>query len=180
MAVEPDGIEFNRTSIEVSGIKEDADYEGVRVQFLATLARARIPMQLDIGFGDVISPGRWTVSIPSRWMCESARRSSSMPQTPRCSIGVHNSRIYAIAGFTRTQQYSRFTPIKFPEFNTKFFRRAIRKLMSLALLPGWEQQAGSVGSGRTTRYSEREQKAALSTDTYRQLKWPRRYPRPPA
>jgi hypothetical protein len=52
---EPDGIAFNRTSIEVSRIKEDADYEGVRVQFHATLARARIPMQLDIGFGDVIN-----------------------------------------------------------------------------------------------------------------------------
>src|SRR5260370_29105889 len=28
--VEPDGIAFNRTSIEVNRIKEDADYEGVR------------------------------------------------------------------------------------------------------------------------------------------------------
>jgi hypothetical protein len=53
--VDPDGIEFSRDSIEVSRIKEDADYEGARVQFHATLARARIPMQLDIGFGDVIS-----------------------------------------------------------------------------------------------------------------------------
>ena len=54
VAVEGDGIEFNRRSIEASGIKEDADYEGVRVRFHATLAKARIPMQIDIGFGDVI------------------------------------------------------------------------------------------------------------------------------
>src|SRR5580658_6559083 len=63
--VEPDGIAFNRISIEVSRIKEDADYEGVRVQFHATLARARIPMQLDIGFGDVITPGPTDVEYPS-------------------------------------------------------------------------------------------------------------------
>ena len=63
--VEPDGIVFNRTSIEVSRIKEDADYEGVRVQFHATLARARIPMQLDIGFGDVITPGPMEVEYPT-------------------------------------------------------------------------------------------------------------------
>ncbi|PYT31860.1 MAG: hypothetical protein DMG57_03855 [Acidobacteria bacterium] len=50
-------MEFNCDSIEVTRIKEDADYEGVRVQFHATLAKARIPMQLDIGFGDVITPG---------------------------------------------------------------------------------------------------------------------------
>jgi len=65
IAVEPDGIEFNRDSIEVSRIKEDADYEGVRVQFHATLARARIPMQLDIGFGDVITPGPAEIEYPT-------------------------------------------------------------------------------------------------------------------
>ena len=65
VAVEPDGIAFNRTSIEVSRIKEDADYEDVRVQFHATLARARVPMQLDIGFGDVITPGPTDIEYPS-------------------------------------------------------------------------------------------------------------------
>ena len=63
--VEPDGIAFNRTSIDASRIKEDADYEGIRVQFHATLARARIPMQLDIGFGDVITPGPTEIEYPS-------------------------------------------------------------------------------------------------------------------
>ena len=63
--VDPDGIAFNRTSIEASRIKEDADYEGVRVQFHATLARARIPMQLDIGFGDVITPEPTDIEYPS-------------------------------------------------------------------------------------------------------------------
>jgi hypothetical protein len=61
--VDPDGIEFNRDSIAVSRIKEDADYEDVRGQFHATLANARIPMQLDIGFGDVITPTE--VSYPT-------------------------------------------------------------------------------------------------------------------
>jgi len=65
IAVDPDGIEFNRASIDVSRIKEDADYEGVRVQFHATLARARIPMQLDIGFGDVITPGPAEIEYPT-------------------------------------------------------------------------------------------------------------------
>jgi len=63
--VDPDGLEFNRSAIEVSRIKEDADYEGVRVQFHATLARARIPMQLDIGFGDVITPAPTEIEYPT-------------------------------------------------------------------------------------------------------------------
>jgi predicted nucleotidyltransferase component of viral defense system len=57
VVTEPDGIEFNRASIEVSRIKEDADYEGVRVKFHAVLAKAQVPMQIDIGFGDVVVPG---------------------------------------------------------------------------------------------------------------------------
>jgi predicted nucleotidyltransferase component of viral defense system len=65
VVVEPDGVEFNRASIEASRIKEDADYEGVRVKFHATLAKARIPMQIDIGFGDVIVPGPTEVEYPT-------------------------------------------------------------------------------------------------------------------
>jgi Nucleotidyl transferase AbiEii toxin, Type IV TA system len=65
LGVDPDGVQFNRAVIEVSRIKEDADYEGVRVQFDATLAKARIPMQLDIGFGDVITPGPTEIEYPT-------------------------------------------------------------------------------------------------------------------
>jgi hypothetical protein len=62
---EPDGIEFDPTSIEVARIKEGAEYEGVRVTFIATLARARIPMQIDIGFGDVIVPAPTKLEYPT-------------------------------------------------------------------------------------------------------------------
>jgi predicted nucleotidyltransferase component of viral defense system len=65
LGVDPDGVQSNRAPIEVSRIKEDADYEGVRVQFDATLAKARIPMQLDIGFGDVITPGPTEIEYPT-------------------------------------------------------------------------------------------------------------------
>ncbi len=63
--VEPDGIAFNRGSIEASRIREAADYEGVRVRFQATLSKARIPMQIDIGFGDIIVPAPAEVEYPT-------------------------------------------------------------------------------------------------------------------
>jgi hypothetical protein len=37
-------------------ITEDADYEGVRATFRATLGNTHHPMQIDIGFSDVITP----------------------------------------------------------------------------------------------------------------------------
>jgi len=64
-ATEPDGIDFTAASIEVQRIKEDAEYDGVRVRFSGTLAKARIPMQIDIGFGDVIVPGPIEIEYPA-------------------------------------------------------------------------------------------------------------------
>lgn len=62
---EPDGVEFNTASIKVVRIKEDAEYEGVRIRFRAVLAGAQIPMQIDIGFGDVIVPQPTTIEYPA-------------------------------------------------------------------------------------------------------------------
>lgn len=45
-------------------IKEDADYSGVRVTFLITLQNARVSMQIDLGFGDVVTPGATMTRYP--------------------------------------------------------------------------------------------------------------------
>ncbi len=60
-----DGMTFNGDSVEASRIKEDADYEGVRVRFDAELARARIRMQIDLGFGDTILPAPKRLQYPT-------------------------------------------------------------------------------------------------------------------
>lgn len=54
--VEPDGIIFDLDSVTAENIREDADYEGIRVRFKGGLDTARFSMQLDIGFGDVVIP----------------------------------------------------------------------------------------------------------------------------
>lgn len=54
--VEDDGLAYDLNSIAVTIIKEDAEYSGIRVNFKALLNAARISMQIDIGFGDVIHP----------------------------------------------------------------------------------------------------------------------------
>ena len=52
-----DGLAFDADSVDAKTIKEDADYEGVRVRFRGLLGKARITMQIDIGFGDKVHPG---------------------------------------------------------------------------------------------------------------------------
>ena len=55
--VEPDGVAFDPATVKTERIKEDADYEGVRVRFVGLLGKARVAMQIDVGFGDVVTPG---------------------------------------------------------------------------------------------------------------------------
>ena len=63
--VEPDGLIFNPATIAGTLIKEDADYEGLRVTFLARLQNAEVPMQLDLGFGDVLTPAPVLADYPT-------------------------------------------------------------------------------------------------------------------
>jgi predicted nucleotidyltransferase component of viral defense system len=51
-----DGITFHADRIEATTIKDDAEYEGVRLNLTAELAGARIAVQIDIGFGDAVVP----------------------------------------------------------------------------------------------------------------------------
>lgn len=64
VAVEPDGMVFDPASVAGVAIKEDADYSGVRVTFLGTLQSARVSMQADIGFADVVTPGPVPTDYP--------------------------------------------------------------------------------------------------------------------
>lgn len=65
MPVEPDGIRFDPWSVVGEPIREEQEYGGVRVRFVGHLQQARIPMQLDLGFGDVIVPGPQTLVYPT-------------------------------------------------------------------------------------------------------------------
>jgi predicted nucleotidyltransferase component of viral defense system len=51
-----DGMVFDPSSVVVEEIRKDAGYTGVRVVISADLARARCRTQIDIGFGDAITP----------------------------------------------------------------------------------------------------------------------------
>ena len=53
--VEEDGLTFLTNTIRVERIRKE-EYEGVRVLLKARLGNARIPLQIDVGFGDAVVP----------------------------------------------------------------------------------------------------------------------------
>lgn len=63
--VPDDGIIFDTNTINVEQTQIDADYEGIRVKFKGYLGKARIPMQIDIGFSDVLASRVERVDYPT-------------------------------------------------------------------------------------------------------------------
>jgi len=59
-----DGISFLPESVTVEPIKKDGGYTGARVELFGELAKARIKIQIDIGYGDAVTPGPIDANYP--------------------------------------------------------------------------------------------------------------------
>lgn len=59
-----DGLEFSLESIKGAPIRAEKIYQGVRITLQATLDGARIPLQIDVGFGDVVTPTAKAETLP--------------------------------------------------------------------------------------------------------------------
>ena len=63
--VEDDGLSFPTKTIRVERTRDEEDYEGVRVRLEARLGNVRIPLQIDVGFGDAIVPAPEELVFPT-------------------------------------------------------------------------------------------------------------------
>jgi hypothetical protein len=63
--VEDDGLTILAETVRAERIRADEEYEGVRVRCEAHLGNARIGVQADIGFGDVVTPAVAVVTYPT-------------------------------------------------------------------------------------------------------------------
>lgn len=63
--VEPDGLAYLTDTVEAKEIRQTSHYKGYRVTMLAMLGRAQIPVQIDVGFGDAVTPEPWELKYPT-------------------------------------------------------------------------------------------------------------------
>lgn len=100
VAIEPDGLIFDPASIQTERITEDADYEGIRVRFRGALDTARVHMQIDIDFGDVVYPKAEESDLPTllddtapRLLCYSRESAIAEKFEAMVKLGELNSRM---------------------------------------------------------------------------------------
>ncbi len=98
--VEADGLAFDPGSIRAERITADADYEGIRIRFLGALGSARIHMQTDIGFGDVVYPEPQKSEFPTmlnspapRLLCYTRESTVAEKFEAMVKLGMLNSRM---------------------------------------------------------------------------------------
>jgi len=60
-----DGIVFDPESVKADAIREDNTYGGTRITLVARIGSARCALQIDVGFGDAVTPGPQTVAYPT-------------------------------------------------------------------------------------------------------------------
>ena len=60
-----DGMTFMPETVRAVPIREEQEYGGIRVTLEGRLHHARIPLQVDIGFGDIVTPAPEHIAFPT-------------------------------------------------------------------------------------------------------------------
>lgn len=66
-----DGVTFDPTTLRTVPIREEDEYHGLRLSMAASIARARLKLQLDVSFGDPVTPAPQTIHYPQQLTSES-------------------------------------------------------------------------------------------------------------
>lgn len=100
VTVEDDGLRFLTEGIRGEAIREDERYAGVRILGAAMLVTAKIPLQIDIGFGDAVTPKAQQIEYPSLLGLPTATLRAYPKETTvaekfeaMVSLGIANSRM---------------------------------------------------------------------------------------
>ncbi len=59
-----DGVSFQPDTVRAAEIRKEANYAGVRITLLGLIDGARCSIQVDVGFGDAVTPGPEEVEYP--------------------------------------------------------------------------------------------------------------------
>jgi predicted nucleotidyltransferase component of viral defense system len=101
MAIEcNDGLKFDVDGLSVTAIREEMQYGGTRLRTVAYLERTRIPVTLDVAFGDAIAAGPSELVFPSLLDMEAPKVRAYPPATliaekfqAMVALGAANSRM---------------------------------------------------------------------------------------
>lgn len=126
-SVADDGITFDLESIKTERTQIDADYEGIRVKFSGYLGRARIAMQLDVGFSDEITSKAEPIDYPGLLPDQNDIRVKSYPKESVVSEKFHAMVHHAELNSRWKDYYDIWLISETFDFESSSIQRAIEK-----------------------------------------------------
>ena len=106
-----DGITFDSEALRIDPIREELEYEGLRIRTTATMARARISVTVDIGFGDSVEPGAEEIELPVLLDLPAPRSRDAKQRFPKRSPMLSRQSSFAMkARFTSGPPLSAISP----------------------------------------------------------------------
>ena len=144
--VPDDGVVFDVAGVEAAPIRDKDEYPGVRVRTSATIAGARLPIQVDVGFGDVITPAAIEIEYPALLDAPAPVLRAYPPETVAAekteaivSLGIANSRMKDF--------YDLWTIAQTFAFESDDLREAIRQTFERRRTPLPEQVPVGLSDG---------------------------------
>lgn len=128
--VEDDGLIFDALSVQVDEIRKIDVYNGYRILMKGYLEKAEIPLQIDLGFGDAITPEPKKIVFPGLLDFPSAELRAYPPQTVVAEklhaivhLGMTNSRMKDYYDLSFILNQFDFEPAELAEAIAATFRR---------------------------------------------------------
>jgi predicted nucleotidyltransferase component of viral defense system len=152
-----DGIVFDLKSLRIEAIREDVEYGGSRLRTTAALAGARIPITVDIGFGDAVEPGVDDINLPVLLDMPSPRLRAYPPETV-IAEKVHAMVVLGMANSRMKDYYDVWMLTGAFEIDPERLRRAItatfarRKTVIPSIVPDGLRDAFSADLGKQLQW----------------------------
>ncbi|HEX2012126.1 MAG TPA: nucleotidyl transferase AbiEii/AbiGii toxin family protein, partial [Roseateles sp.] len=153
-----DGIAFDAASVQGAVIRKEAGYGGVRIDLRATLDGARMALQVDIGFGDAVTPAPEAVSYPVLLDDLPAPQLRSYPKYTVvaeklhavCLLGMANTRMKDYFDLWVLMTEGTLAPTELRRAISATFER--RKFAMVSGLPGGLSDSFSVDATKQTQW----------------------------
>jgi predicted nucleotidyltransferase component of viral defense system len=149
--VEPDGVTFDPSSIDVAPIRAEDAYGGKRVTIAGHLGPARLRVQIDIGIGDAVFPDPQWIDYPSLLDLPRPRLRAYRPETSiaeklhaMVTLGSKNSRMrdfFDVGALATREDFDGRSISR--AIQTTFHKRGVEiPRVPLALTPAFANVAG--------------------------------------
>jgi predicted nucleotidyltransferase component of viral defense system len=121
-----DGIKFDSASLKLDTVRESNNYRGIQLKLNSTLAKAKIKIQVDIGFGDYVHPAPRSGTFPN--ILEGLPKTQILMYPPETVIAekLHAITILGLSSTRLKDYYDLWVLIRIYKFSHQVVLQAVR------------------------------------------------------